>query len=76
MTCMVIHEIHKSMHPVKITRYMVCTHTYVAYNHIVYKKTFVSGFALQKFMLNGAHEFHATTGAHKHTHTMRCVLKS
>ena len=39
MTCVVICEICKSMHLVKITRYMVCTvilhirTTYVAYNY-------------------------------------------
>ena len=35
--------------------------------HGISGMTILQGFAL--FMLNGAHEFHATTDAHTHTHT-------
>ena len=34
--------------------------------HGISGMTILQGFAL--LMLNGAHEFHATTGAHRHTH--------
>ena len=53
----------------KLIRYMVCTVIlHIAYNYIAYKMHLFH--EIQKFMFNGAHEFHATTGAHtSHTHS-------